>query len=126
MGTSKISKQGAVQRTVLDIPANTYNTYALALAAMYTAWQGLSEAERFNSFIIKGSNLIIFRADLMKDSFALYTRAVADSSTSAVIIQGLGLKNAKYTEEALKPSGYSTTDKSTLAQADRLTLYTIC
>lgn len=126
MGTSKIKKLGAVQRKVLDIPANTYNTYALALEAMYTAWEGLSGPERYNSFIVVGSSAIRFNPDLMTEGSALYNRISCDNATSAISVNLIHLKSHTYSRGVLSTTGYTTADYSSNAQANSLKLYTIC
>ena len=120
MANSIIKKESA-ERLVLSISANTYSTYALALAAMETAYNTLTDAQKRNSYITVGSSANRYNLDTYTLKFYLYVGAGSDGLVS----EYLDLKNHKFIKYKLTPSAFTNTDASANAQASALTLYTI-
>jgi hypothetical protein len=126
MAVSTIQKQTGIQRVVLDIPKNTYAIYAQALAAMYTAWSGLSMAQKANSYIIYGSNYIKYSSDILQSNYATYNRITLDVSNNSITLEGFSLKANELKKYTYKSNTITQEDKSSNTQAGRITLYTTC
>ena len=101
---------------VLSIPANTYNTYALALSAIETAYDGLTDSEKLRCKIRRNnaSTLNIENTDY---------KSFSECSTngSGFIIQSMELSTHKfYYMSYTTTAGYA--DYSNQAQSQKLEL----
>lgn len=119
MATSKIPKETA-ERLVWSADANAYNTYALALAAMETAYNTLSDAQKRNSYIIYNGTT---KASLDMTTAKVFIRMTSDSAGLMLVV--FDLKNHERVYDKLTPSGNTITDQSANAQSQSLALYTI-
>lgn len=119
MVTSKIQKEVA-ERLVFYAAKNTYNTYALALAAMETAYNTLTDAQKRNSYIVFGNFNSIAQID--SASGKLYVNKGTDIDGMTMIY--FDLKNHQRTTVKLTTSNFTTTDISSNPQNVDISLYT--
>lgn len=119
MAESTIKKE-PVEREVLSISANAYSTYALALAAMETAFDTLTNTQKRNSYIVYSSNY----QKLNIYSHEYKTFIMVTPATNGLALRSIELKNHQFILYKLTADNYTTTDQSANAQAENMTLYT--
>jgi hypothetical protein len=111
---------GIKYKTIVDIPADTYNTYALALAAIKTEFDKLSDEEKMRSRLVRG-HLIVANIFSLTGRFSL---CILNNTTQSVLTYELD--SSKYYSSAFGTSGNMTiTDNSSSAQSQRLELVLI-
>lgn len=101
----------------LSIPANTYSTYALALAELETAYNALSNEEKMRAKITRGDT-IIYSNQKIDDKYFTYSFNSADT----VYFQTFDLKNKKFTLATATSQGWAFNDYSSIAQSAKLEL----
>ena len=116
--TQRVELGGTFGSTVvLSIPANTYNTYALALTALETAYNALSNENKMRAKITRGDD-IIYNNQKIDDKYFAYSFNSADT----VYFQTFDLKNKKFTVSTATSQGWAFNDYSSIAQSAKLEL----
>lgn len=124
-GLSATDVQGAIDeigqypKTVLSIPANTYASYNLALDAIRTAFQGLTNDEKLRSIIV--INNLVFRLYQNEGVFS----CISIGSTYTFFLT-IHISSQLYYGNMRSDTGGNTfTDNTTSAQTGNITLYVI-
>ena len=113
-GTEPIGQVGDIGRVIKSISANTYTTYALALAELWTAFNALFVEEKRKAIIVRGDNLIYHIDTLSVGRFSTATVGASSYDVQSVILS----TNKFYTFTS--PNTYS--DYSSSAQSNKLDL----
>ena len=107
-------------RTILDIPANTYNTYGLALIAMNTAYEALTAAQKEKAYIVLGNQQIFIIQDLLNKSFV--NTAVHANNTVRLYSLYLSASNPFYIYNEISSGSVVTTNNTSTQQTSRIVL----
>ena len=106
---------------VLSIPANTYSTYALALTALETAFDGLTETEKLRCKIRRNDAVIINLENISAKSFSACANQL---SSNTFIIQEIILSTHNFYYLQFDSTSHYT-DFSNQAQSQKLELIII-
>lgn len=106
-------------RLVLSIPANTYATWALALAAVEATYSALSAGEKKKTALVLGDTAVL-HVDNLNGSFTR-SRTVAANS----VVQTLSLVDHTYYACTMETIGNSIVNSSASAQSSKLDLYVL-
>jgi len=101
--------------SVLSIPANTYNTWALALQAIYTEFNKLTAEQKRKSKIIRNDE-IVFKCSALSGAF----EATYAGSATKVIIQNFYLSSGIFLNTEMESSTISTTSRASESQSQKL------
>ena len=103
---------------VLDIPANTYSTYALALNALNNAFSNLTQSQREKSYIVWSDQLVCPMQDLTNRAYA----NISIQATPQVSCRGFYLNDKRYIMDVMVAGRVDFAEYTNNAQSVRLTL----
>ena len=115
-----ISADEVSPKLVLSIPANTYNTFALALEALWIAYSALSDEDKSKTVLLYGNSNNIYHNNSFEDG-----RFVNTAVTSNSIAIGELNFSAKTLIGATLTTTASYRDYSSFSQVEKLDLYII-
>ena len=95
-------------KVAISIPANTYNTYALALAAVEEAYDSLTLEEKLRSIVVRGDSVIFYIQNVNDKTFSFPEYVYSTGAKS--LGQTIDLKNHTYTT--------LTNDNGTMTRSD--------
>ena len=103
-------------QTIASIPANTYSTYALALAALVSEYARCSYTARYNSFIIIGD----MRLAICNVDTPVFSKVEVASSN--VYVHNISIGEKTYKMATISSGGLTVQDRSSNAQDLRIEL----
>lgn len=103
---------------VLSIPANTYNTWALALAALETAFDALNNNDKMKAVIVNSGNILRMQNLFFKSFSKVHVYSGKVYTTT------FNLADHKL-EETTASSTFAYNDYSSWAQSSQVDLYII-
>lgn len=107
-------------RVVKNIPANTYNTYALALAELETYYDSLTSLEKATAYIMRGN--VKANINVTNDKTFSYVNI---NTGNLINTQLLDLTNHEFNYAQTTTSGTTFGSLTSSTQSQQLTLYTI-
>ena len=112
---------GTRSRVISTIAANEYNNYGLALAALKTAYDGLTLEEKLRSVVMRGDN-VTYQFSALTGGYG----AIIPSSDTTQVIESIFLNESPiYLATTLTSTTTSTASKVSDAQAQKLLLMLI-
>lgn len=103
--------------SLLTIPANTYNTWTLALQALYVEYNKLTTEQKKRCSIIR-NNDIVYKCSAISSAFT----SVYAGSTTLTVIQSLFLQNGIYLNHNIEGATISSTSLSNTTQHQKIEL----
>lgn len=112
-------------KLVLSIPANTYASYTLALAALEAAFSDLSDDEKKKTQLIR-SDVIIYNLTAMSANSHDFSYCTCDANNNGrMFLEHIDLKAGVWISLQNSSGANSVTDYSSQAQTQKLDLYII-
>ena len=108
---------------VLSIPANTYNTWALALNALETAFNSLSDENKLKTIIKRGN--IIYHLSTIATTQIHFVSTYGILNAGNVAVQDIDIKEHKFCVITIASGGNTNNDYSSSAQDAQIDLYVI-
>ena len=108
-------------KLILNIPANTYNTWALALTALESAYNGLTSDEKKRSCLVWSNHLVFRIEDLVNVAFV----NTSVRGTPQIDFRSFYLTSHLYLIEVLYSGTLTKTDSSGSPQDEAISLYVL-